>query len=427
MRETSLVAARPADLMRDAPWRRPYCEGCTSSQSDDDPERRKSSFVTSHWIPEQHASHSGLLDFSHPSSGGARFDAILVPTYRPIRMLGDCISLARETAIPLIVICSKRVDKGEVFKAARRANVAAYAVDLPPDHAKVLDGMSFATATEEDLLAATSGRTRELSMKRNLGLVIARMLGWQRLMFLDDDIYDVSKAGVDALSAGLNDHNVSVLIPDYFPDNSVACHAHRLGGGEQGTFASAGAMGVRCDRNDLGFFPNIYNDDWFFFSEEAASRKIARVGASRQRDYDPYKDPQRAVKEEFGDLLAEGLYARLDAGLTIVSVDAAYWAEFIESRRDFLVHVAELLAGHPDSDLDNKEGRKVRAAQVSVGKAQSQLDRIDPLLCQKFIDLWRTDLTEWRHYLTELPRCESVVSALDYLGLAYSVFAPNVR
>ena len=385
-----------------------------------------SSRVTSHWIPEQHSSHSGLLDFSYQSSDGARFDAILVPTHRPIKMLRDCISLARETAVPLIVICSKRVDKDQVFKAASRANVAAYAVDLPPDHAKLLDGMSFATSTEEDLLAATSGRTRDLSTKRNLGLVIAKMLGWQRLMFLDDDIYDVSGAGVDALAVGLDDHNVSVLVPDYFQDNSVACHAYRLGGGQQGTFASSGAMGVRCDRDDLGFFPNIYNEDWFFFSEETASRKIARVGASRQREYDPFKDPQRAVKEEFGDLLAEGLYSRLDAGLTI-RIDVAYWAKFIESRRDFLAGVAELLTRHPDSDHDNKEGRKVRAAQVSISHSQSQLDRIAPELCQEFIDLWQSDLAEWRRYLTELPRFDSVVSALDHLGLAYSVFLPNIR
>ena len=60
------------------------------------------------------------------------------------------------------------------------------------------------------------------------------MLGWRRLMFLDDDIYDVSKDDVDALVAALDNHNVSVLIPDEYPDNSVACHAHRLGGGRQG-------------------------------------------------------------------------------------------------------------------------------------------------------------------------------------------------
>jgi hypothetical protein len=264
-------------------------------------------------------------------------------------------------------------------------------------------------------------------MKRNLGLAIARMLGWQRLMFLDDDIYDVSRDDVDALAAGLDDHNVSVLIPDEYPDNSVACHAHRLGGGEQGKFASGGSMGVRCDREDLAFFPNIYNEDWFFFSEEAANQKIVRVGASRQREYDPYEDPRRAVKEEFGDLLAEGLYARLDVHRGVAGVDAGYWADFIEIRKEFLRRVAESLTRHPDRNLDNINGRKVRAAQLSIREAQLQLERIGPELCQRFIDLWQADLVEWRRYLAKLPRLESVVSALDHLGLDYAAFPPATR
>jgi len=380
--------------------------------------------VTPHWTPKQGASHDGLLDSSHQSSGRAQFDAIVVPTNRRVKSLRACIGLALRTTIPLIVVCSKRVDKDEVIQAAKRKNVNVFAVNLPPHPDNYLEGISFATSTDEGLLALTSGRTRDLSIKRNLGLVIARMLGWQRLMFLDDDIYGVSTDNVYALAAGLNDHNVSVLIPNQYPDNSVACHAYRLGGGEQGKFASAGGMGVRCDREDLAFFPNIYNEDWFFFSEEAASHKIARVGVSRQRKYNPYRDPERAVKEEFGDLLAEGLYARLDVHQDISGVDVAYWEEFKESRGDFLKRVAESLTRKLDSGLNSEKAQEVRAAQVSIQEARLQLERIDPEVCQKFIDLWQADLAEWRRYLTKLPHIESIESALDHLGLDY---APRTR
>lgn len=383
--------------------------------------------VTSDWIPEQNASHDRLLDSLRHSSDRAQLNAILVPTNRPVGVLGDCLDLALDTSIPLIVVCSKRVNKDQVIRKARRKNVEVFAVDLPPHPANPLDGISFKTSTEEDILAASFGPTRDLSMKRNLGLVIARMLSWQRIMFLDDDIFDVSKEDMEALAAGLDDHNVSVLIPDEYPDNSVACHAFRLGGGQQGRFASAGAMGVRCDRDDLPFFPNIYNEDWFFFSKEAADHRIARVGASRQREYDPYEDPERAVKEEFGDLLAEGLYARLDVDLNILDVNVPYWTYFIESRGHFLNLVSKLLWRHPDSRRHNGEGRRVRAAQDSIRAAQGQLERIGPELCQKFIDRWQGDLVEWRRYVTELPRFDSVVSALDYLGVDYAVFSPDIR
>jgi hypothetical protein len=380
--------------------------------------------VTPPRFPEQNPSHIELLE-SSDRQGRGQFDAILVPTNRPVGFLSACITLAQQTAIPLIVVCSKRVNGWQVIEAAAQENVEVFAVDLPEYPANPLVGTSFGTSTDEDLLAASSGKTRDLSTKRNLGLVLAKILGWRRLMFLDDDIYGISREDVEALAAALNNHNVSALIPEYYPDNSVACHAFRLGGGKQKTFASAGGMGVRCDWADLPFFPNVYNEDWFFFSQEAANRRIAVVGKSRQREYDPYRDPNRAVKEEFGDLLAEGLYARLDARLGISDVDEAYWTAFKESRRDFLRRVADSLERHRDRDREDGDGPRVRAAQVSIRAAQEQLERIDSGLCQKFIKLWQADLVEWRRYLTELPRFESLGSALDYLGLDYR--ATNAR
>ena len=86
-----------------------------------------------------------------------------------------------------------------------------------------------------------------------------------------------------------------------------------------------------------------------------------------------------------------------------------------------------MLSRHPDRDRDDDEGRRVRSARVSIRAAQRQLERIAPDLCQKFIDLWQADLVEWRNYLTELRHVDSVVSALDHLGLDYAVFPPDMR
>lgn len=383
--------------------------------------------MTPHGVPEQSASHDGLLDSSRRPCNYARFDAIVVPTSRPVTSLTGCMELAHATCIPLIVVCSKLVQSSQVVNMVEDGGIKAYALDLPAQPVNPL-GITFATSSDEELAAASFASTRDLSMKRNLGLVLARMLGWQRLMFLDDDIYGISRRDADALAAGLNDHNISVLIPDQFPDSSVVCHAHRLGGGKQGTFASAGAMGVRCDRDDLGFFPNIYSDDWFFFYEEAASHKIIKVGESKQRRYDPFADPERAAREEFGDLLAEGLYARLDHGQGLHGQDAAYWAAFIEYRKDFLARVADSLRRHPERHHDTEQGREVRAAGLSIRAACHQLERISPELCQKFINLWKADLVGWRRYLTELGHFDSIGSAFRHLQLDYAVScSPSIR
>ena len=365
--------------------------------------------MTSPPVPEQSESHAGLLDELHDGPAHARFDAIVVPTYRAVPGLRKCIGLARRTQTPLIVMCSRNVTEDEVTKRAAQDNVRAYAFDLRSRNPL---GIDFATSEDEELSAASPGWNRDLSMKRNIGLVLARLLGWTRLMFLDDDIYSVGQQDVAALAAALENHGVSALIPKWFPDNSVVCHAHRLSGGKQGVFATASGIGVRCDHDELAFFPNLYNEDWFFYANEAANHRIAKVGKSRQRKYNPYGDPVRAAREEFGDLLAEGLYARLDINEGIWDVDTDYWRDFIKRRMEFHQRVLAALGGidGPERSEADKAGRSVRAAK-------DQLAEITPELCQRFMRLWREDLERWRTYLAGLPHLDSLEDAFQYLDI----------
>ena len=97
----------------------------------------------------------------------------MVPTNRPVKFLRDCIDLARETTIPLIVVCSKRVTKDQVVDATMGEKVEGFAVELPWPPTNPLKEISFATSKEKDLLAASFGLTRDLSTKRNLGLTLS--------------------------------------------------------------------------------------------------------------------------------------------------------------------------------------------------------------------------------------------------------------
>ena len=172
---------------------------------------------------------------------------------------------ARRNRTPLIVVCSRAVRQDEVIELAARSDVEVFAFDLPLFNPLAID---FATSKDEELLSASLGWNRDLSMKRNIGLVLAKLLGWERLMFLDDRSLFVAGDDMGELEAALEDHNVSALIPERYPDNSVVCHAHRLGGGKQDVFASASGM-VQMRPGRSAFFPNIYNEDWFFFADEA--------------------------------------------------------------------------------------------------------------------------------------------------------------
>jgi hypothetical protein len=92
----------------------------------------------------------------------------------------------------------------------------------------------------------------DLSLKRNIGLAVARMVGWDRVLFLDDDIIDVNPSHIRAAASLLGSHDVVGLKNVGFHDNSVVCHAlrrvERSLGMKQDTFVGGGAMAVAVDR-----------------------------------------------------------------------------------------------------------------------------------------------------------------------------------
>ena len=53
-----------------------------------------------------------------------------------------------------------------------------------------------------------SSAALDISRKRNLGLLIGRMRGWTRMLFLDDDIRKLNVAKLSSAAALLDDHPV---------------------------------------------------------------------------------------------------------------------------------------------------------------------------------------------------------------------------
>ena len=114
------------------------------------------------------------------------------------------------------------------------------------------------------------------------------------------------------------------------------CHARREVGEQQGVFVSGSVLAVDC-RVPFDFFPDLYNEDWLFFYRDAAEERLATPGSlAEQLPYDPFADPQRAAGQEFGDVIAEGLYALLHSGLGLEAAGKEYWKQFLEHRNGVL-------------------------------------------------------------------------------------------
>jgi hypothetical protein len=319
-----------------------------------------------------------------------------------------------------VILCSMQTKVDDVANLVARTSRARSLIVAIPDRWKL---SSFPMRTSVDPFPkANAYRISDLSGKRNLGLVLARLHGWNKVVFIDDDIILSQTDNLARLAGQLDKCQVAGMLVHNFPDNSVVCHARRAAGLPQDVFVTGAVLGVQCNRLPLSFFPDVYNEDWFFFAKEAAARDLPSVGHASQTEYNPFATPDRARWEEFGDLLAEGLYAlfgrqspgmpfdeRLDRATT------AYWQSFIEARLKAINIAHRALYRLLDRDPSN--GR-ADSALKSLAAAKDHLKNvIKPDLCVKYLEAWRDDLADWQKFSNGVNKVGNTREAMDFVQL----------
>lgn len=369
----------------------------------------------------QYATHAGLVDSSYPLAAPARtgLDAIIVPASRPAENLQTAVKLANETGARLIALCSFRAQADEVRAMLAEHRLAdSVVVEMPQGRGDwILPGFETTQWVHDGPgKSVCRARTSDLSMKRNTGLLLARMLGWERIFFMDDDIRGVSAGTVlgtvALLGAAGGRYRTAGMSVKSFPDNSVVCHARREVGEEQGVFVSGSVLAVDC-RVQFDFFPDLYNEDWLFFYGDAAEQRLATPGSlAEQLTYDPFADPGRAASQEFGDVIAEGLYALLHSGQGVEAAGREYWQRFLAYRNKVLGDVSGRLANAPSV-------RQELRGEISeaIDAAQKVLWEITADMCADWVSAWQGDLGRWRKLLANLTGVASVADALDFLRL----------
>jgi len=365
----------------------------------------------------QHATHEQLIGHGKhdPAAADARpgLDAIVVPASRTAHNLDHAITLARAVKSHLVILCSHATRPAEVHELlAGRSFSDATVIKIPTGYTHEFFDFETTKWIREKLPAACAVRDSDLSVKRNVGLVLARMLGWRRIFFMDDDIRDLDGAvlrSTVSLLAGDDRYYSAGMSADEFPDNSVVCHARRAIGEFQGVFVSGSALAVDCTA-PLAFFPDIYNEDWLFFYRDAVEGRLGHSGHfATQLKYEPFADPQRAAGQEFGDVIAEGLYALLEEGLGAEQATEERWAEFLDDRKRILEEILDR-SDMASRDIQTDMRKAVKAALECLGEIQ-------PDMCVDYVHRWRRDVGQWERTLGWLPQVDSITDALLKLGL----------
>jgi hypothetical protein len=364
--------------------------------------------VGNDWADHHHGSHQRLLRmYGDVSPDWPELDAIVVPTVRDPGHLTEAARLARILNCTLVTLHS-----GDFTSAAQAWQLLPADVDLIAIDTPALEQLHLPQWETSRLLSETIfARRTDLSAKRNLGLMLSRMLGWSHVLFLDDDITAPNPDELRKANGLLGRHHAVGLHINGFPDHSVVCHAYILVGGSQETFIGGGAMVVETGRCD-SFFPDIYNDDWFFMLDPAGRlRPVTRAGEVRQERFDPFRQVDRARTEEFGDVLAEGIYWLLDQGGSAFEADHRHWAEFLAKRRRFIERILDM-AERQDLEQSVKD-RVIAALRGSL----SRLACVTPELCERYLQAWVRDRDMWLRHIAGLPVGQARQQALDLLSV----------
>ncbi|HEY3606404.1 MAG TPA: hypothetical protein VGL06_02840 [Pseudonocardiaceae bacterium] len=342
----------------------------------------------------------------------AAVDAIIVPISHPVGSLHTAIALAIELKCPLVALCSQQASAEEALRLVHDTGAALVAINTEEMPAELLPRF----ATSELLSGTRFAYPRDTSTKRNLGLLLASLLGWRRIVFLDDDIVVPTPGDLGRAAYLLDRHAAVGLSIGDFPDNSVVCHANRATGGDQDTFIGGGALVVDT-ASRLAFFPDIYNEDWFFLLDDERLCSATMIGSAEQSPYDPYASTDRATAEEFGDCLAEGVFRLLDRKLGISDATLDHWREFLGLRSTF---IDELIDRIRLTDKPVYEKDRIAAALTA---ARNRSGQIEPALCVAYLQAWLEDRGLWRRHVADrldqfgVPGGAKVSKVLSGLGL----------
>jgi hypothetical protein len=341
-----------------------------------------------------HGSHRPLIWPADESTPSAKVDAIIVPTARPVAYLKEAAAAALSLGCPLVTLHSRKWTSACAATAYLDPAVDLIAIDVPNAARLRLPELE----TSRLLAGTIFERRTDLSTKRNLSLVLSHKLRWKRIIFLDDDIRVPDPGDLSRAAGLLHAHTAVGLGIGDFPDNSVVCHAFRAVGGWQETFIGGGALAIAMKRN-RSFFPNIYNDDWFFVLDAGKRlQPVATVGQVLQYPYDPYR-VERARAEEFGDVLAEGIFWLLDQGKPASDGDLEHWRDFLLHRQRFIEQVRSMVESR--TRIDSAERARMKEALTA---ALGRCARISPELCVKYMEALATDQDRWQRHILQIRR-----------------------
>ena len=227
----------------------------------------------------------------------------------------------------------------------------------------------------------------DLPLKRSFAITHAVAHGYEKMLFIDDDIRPESASELAIGATCLEQWTIAGCFVDEFIDTSVFGHLKRVAGEEVHPFLSGSFLFVK-PANTVGFFPCIYNEDWLFMLPQVLNASICSFGSVAQIPFDPFNDVKRPGFQEFGDIVAEGLYSLAASNAYDCRFDLQFWRRAILERQELFGELAR--------SLTSIAHQRIIAAALAANRS------ISPEDCHRFVFDWEQDQVTWRDYMSNL-------------------------
>lgn len=377
-------------------------------------------------------------------------NAIFIPAARGVtsEYVGRIASVARETNTKLFTLVSHEACSGKMADLLDDASVPEWWVVGVPNEGHELPFMKFKSP---DAIPDNARKTppSNLSQKRNIGSLIGRSMGWERILFSDDDLV-YEPADLRAVSLMLPGHKIAGMKCGPrrrgsdgqllgFPDKDVVHHAEdaiiliHSSYSVHGTLPDAGhisgnSIATNPKVSGLVFPPEIYNEDLIAFHDMYFEHSAALAERSYyfQAPYDPFADPKRAETEAFGEIVYEALYLSLLKGHAADMTDLRHWNETIVQRKVKIETLLRGLAAPQDrryfgymTQLPERDPVQESRMRESLLAGLSVTQTFKGIMGVDYFRLWSEDKTTWRNCVAEMPDRQSIPDVLGWLGLSF--------
>jgi hypothetical protein len=355
-----------------------------------------------------------------------KFGLIVVPQGRSAEHILPAAQLAHESQTPLLTLCShdaNATDVARVLSTMHNAPTYWCAVDVPPGYRLPDVELTADQAIPEQ---CRKNEDWNLSDKRNIGLVLGEKTRAQQIFFIDDDVKKISKAALRRAEAALFLRQVVGFGCKGFPDKSVIMHAkedilefHHAPAQYRSSLKagslSGNSSGVSLEHGTPYFPRGIYNEDWIFMSHAVATERAVMIPEYYYQDeYNPY-DAKRAQQEEFGDLVADGIYGlmKIDGNNLDLLGQPEYWQSVIGARRtqyELLlkaikarrnpVYLGDLFSDEEKNALMSVEAQNRLSIPLMAGMAINETLKANDFIT--YLHAWGEDSKRWRYMFEKL-------------------------